>query len=75
MPEKKPLVPGPRYTGVVCSVCGLDWKQHTGKSPGLEECVRLLKAELEQSKRRTSYINVAGTNVAGTGSGSFQATG
>lgn len=37
--------PSPRVVSEVCSVCGLDWKQH-GKAPTLETCVRLLLDEV-----------------------------
>lgn len=41
--------PKPKTVKVVCEVCGLEWREHKpdGKGKvGLDECVRLLKAEL-----------------------------
>jgi hypothetical protein len=41
--------PKPKTVKVDCDVCGLDWKQHKPDAKGkvtLDECVRLLKAEL-----------------------------
>jgi len=44
------LTPHPVLKEVVCSECGLAWELH-GEHPSLAECVRLLKAELEQAER------------------------
>lgn len=42
--------PEPKATNVVCTECGLDWEKHLKgprkKNPTLEDCVRVLKAEL-----------------------------
>ena len=37
--------PEPKTVSVVCSVCDQPWDKH-GAKPTLEDCVRLLKAEL-----------------------------
>lgn len=46
------VTPKPIATQTVCSVCELDWDKHATTSLGLEstleECVRLLKAELKK---------------------------
>lgn len=47
MPVKKTLKPEPVSVETQCSVCGLDWKLH-GKTPTLEDCIRVLKAELSK---------------------------
>ncbi len=50
--KKTPLKPSPIppvESERVCSVCGLLWALHS-KDPSLEDCVRLLKAELEVAK-------------------------
>ena len=55
MPLKPEAVP----SSLVCSVCGLPWPAHKRKT--VEECVRLLKAEV--AKRRV-YANTSGTTVS-----------
>lgn len=43
------MKPTAKTVKVVCSVCDQDWELHkskAGEDPGLEECVRLLKAAL-----------------------------
>jgi len=47
------LKPEPKTIRVECTVCGLPWDAH-GADPTLEDCVRLLKAEL--SKRPTPRL-------------------
>jgi hypothetical protein len=40
-----PRTPKPVPVSQVCSECGLDWGLH-GEKPTLDDCVRLLRAEL-----------------------------
>jgi len=49
--------PEPKPTAIVCSVCGLEWKRH-GKTPTLEKCIELLKAEVA----RKPIVTWAGTS-------------
>lgn len=43
------MKPSPKPLHVVCSVCDQPWENHRppthGAEPGLEECIRLLKAK------------------------------
>jgi hypothetical protein len=67
--------PKPKTVKVDCDVCGLDWKQHKPDAKGkvtLDECVRLLKAELAKGRpwRWIQYHNTIGdyptTEASGT---------
>jgi hypothetical protein len=55
-----PPTPKPKTIKVVCDVCGQDWKAH-GTKPTLEDCVRLLKAELR--KRPPAQWQMSGTHI------------
>ena len=53
MPRKalaKPSPIPPADSERLCSVCGCNWALHGKKEPSLEDCIRLLKAELEMAK-------------------------
>jgi hypothetical protein len=53
MPARKVSKPSPippPDAERVCSVCGCNWALHGKKEPSLEDCVRLLKAELEMAR-------------------------
>ena len=57
MSKKRPTPePIPQY--VVCSECGLSWDDHEVAT--LEECVRLLKAELVKRPVTTTWTGVIG---------------
>lgn len=43
--------PTPRVVSEVCSLCGLDWKDH-GKNPTAETCVKLLLDEVSSLNAR-----------------------
>jgi len=45
--------PEPISKYIVCSECGLSWENHKKKS--IDECVRLLKAELARRPRLNQY--------------------
>jgi len=45
--------PNPVHVNVICSECGLSWDAH-GPRPTLDDCVRLLRAELA---RRPVVVN------------------
>ena len=47
------LKPEPIAKSTVCSVCGLAWERHAvkGKIVPVEECIRLLKADLATVQR------------------------
>jgi hypothetical protein len=55
--------PEPKSVSIVCTVCGLDWRQH-GEKPTLEKCVELLKAELASARART-WTNYASGSTGG----------
>lgn len=52
------MKPEPKATHVVCTACGLNWDKHLAgprkKNPTLEDCVRVLKAELGARPRMLS---------------------
>ena len=58
------MKPEPKPTHVVCTVCGLAWDAHEsafpakGKKPAvtLDDCVRVLKAELAKRPRQNPYV-------------------
>jgi hypothetical protein len=62
------LTPEPQPTNVVCSACGLPWAKHlTGprkQKPTLEDCVRVLKAELASRPSRMPYVQWSGAGNA-----------
>jgi len=43
------MIPTPVPEQVVCSVCSLPWENH-GEEPQVDDCVRLLLAEVERLK-------------------------
>ena len=43
----KSVTPKPVVVKTICSMCGLDWDAH-GDSPTTEDCIRLLKAEIDK---------------------------
>lgn len=46
-------LPKPKHLNIVCTECGLPWDKHKADAKGkvgLEECVRLLKAEVAKPK-------------------------
>jgi hypothetical protein len=63
------MKPEPKPTNVVCTVCGLDWKAHEQNSTAakkrttvtLEDCVRVLKAELARRPKQNPWVGVSGT--------------
>jgi hypothetical protein len=61
--------PKPKTVKVVCDMCGIEWAAHKLKpthEPTLEECVRVLKAELAKRPTRNPYLS-NGVTLYGTG--------
>ena len=56
--------PKPKTVKVECDVCGQDWKLHKPDAKGkvgLDECVRLLKAEM--AKPRANPYVISGSSL------------
>jgi hypothetical protein len=55
--------PEPKSVKIVCTVCGLDWDRHRCASDSdvsIEECVRLLKADLSAKRPAFTTIGTSG---------------
>lgn len=46
--------PQPIPTGHVCSVCGESWEKHR-ENPDLMSCIRVLKFELHEARKRSTW--------------------
>jgi hypothetical protein len=55
--RKQPKKPEAVPVNTVCSVCGVDWKRH-GVNPTTDDCIRLLKEDIEILKRDLSHERV-----------------